>query len=435
MPSALILYQYFHPDDVVSAVHLTEFAEGLVQRGWSVTAMPCNRSCRSNEVFSKRDSVNGVRIERVWRPGFPQAKSWGRLLNALWMLAAWSLKAITQKPDALIIGTDPILSAAVATPWKILRPHTLTAHWCFDLYPEAAVADGILKPGLLLSLINRIMTSAYRNMNLLADIGECMASRLFFYPSNAVRTRLWPWALVEPNKVPDIDPTQRQLVFGAAKLGILYSGSFGRAHSFAELLNIARYMRDVDAHFSFGIRGNRVKELREALTTDDRNISFSPFAPADQLEARLSCADIQVVTLRPEWTGTVVPSKFFGALAAGRPVLFIGSESCAVAQIIRRFDLGWVCTPGGEASVAAELAKLAIDTSPLRDLQQRCFETYHQHFARETVLDHFDRELRSILPASLRIKTNPHETSYPNGKNSYPAANRADRIDSGEVLP
>ncbi len=404
MPSALVFYQYFHPDDVVSAVHLTEFATGLVKRGWTVTAMPCVHSCRNDEVYPKQGSVEGVLIERIWRPAFPQAKAWGRLLNALWMLVAWSLKAFTNKPDAVIIGTDPILSASVAITWKFLRPSVLLAHWCFDLYPEAAVADGILKPGLFLSLIQRVMSSAYRRLDLLADIGDCMTSRLSAYQTKAIRTRLWPWALVEPTSVPPIDSDQRRQVFGVSKLGIMYSGNFGRAHSFAELLTMARLLRNVDAHFSFGIRGNRVAELKAALNSEDHNISFAPFAPADELEARLACADIQVVSLRSEWTGTVVPSKFFGALAAGRPVLFIGSESCCVAQIIRKFDLGWVCSPGRESAIALQLGTLAIDPSPLRSLQQRCFQTYKAYFSRDIVLNQFDRDLRSLLPAAVQAQ-------------------------------
>lgn len=405
MPSALVFYQYFHPDDVVSAVHLTGFAIGLVKRGWTVTAMPCVHSCRTAEVYPKYGSVEGVNIERIWRPAFPQAKGWGRLLNAIWMLIAWSLKAFTKNPDAVIIGTDPILSASVAITWKIVRPSVRMAHWCFDLYPEAAVADGILKPGPFLTLIQRVMSSAYRSLDLLADIGDCMASRLSAYQTKAIRTRLWPWALVEPTIIPGIDPDQRRQVFGAAKLGIMYSGNFGRAHSFVELLSIARLLRNVDVHFSFGIRGNRVAELKAALNSEDHNISFAPFAPAEQLEERLACADIQVVSLRSEWTGTVVPSKFFGALAAGRPVLFVGSESCCVAQIIRKFDLGWVCSPGREAAIAVQLATLAVDPSPLRALQQRCFQTYKTYFSSDTVLDQFDRDLRSLLPVAAQAQS------------------------------
>jgi glycosyltransferase involved in cell wall biosynthesis len=303
---------------------------------------------------------------------------------------------VVAEADLVIIGTDPILSAVVAVPSKFLRPGLRIVHWCHDLYPEAAVADGILKPGPLLNLLRRVMAASYRKIDLLADLGECMGRRLAEYGSSASRVRLWPWAIAEPAVVPEIDSVQRAAVFGHSRLAILYSGNFGRAHSFTELLTIARQMRDVDAHFSFGIRGNRLAEVQKAITKDDHNVSVAPFAPADELQARLSCADIHVVSLRPEWSGTVVPSKFFGALATGRPVLFIGSEECSIAQIIKRYGLGWVCSEGEEGQMAQHLRVLANDMSSLGALQERCHRVYRTCFSREILLDAFDQDLRNL---------------------------------------
>src|SRR5690242_17462692 len=63
MYRALVLYHYFHPDDVVSSTHVSELAEGLVQRGWHVTAMPCNRGCRDESLrYPPEDKWNGVHI-------------------------------------------------------------------------------------------------------------------------------------------------------------------------------------------------------------------------------------------------------------------------------------------------------------------------------------------------------------------------------------
>ena len=49
-PRIAVLYQFFHPDDVVSARHLTQFCEDLQARGWQVEALPCNRGCRDHSV-------------------------------------------------------------------------------------------------------------------------------------------------------------------------------------------------------------------------------------------------------------------------------------------------------------------------------------------------------------------------------------------------
>ena len=121
------------------------------------------------------------------------------------------------------------------------------------------------------------------------------------------------------------------------------------------------------------------------------------YAPQEKLEARLGAADIHVVTLREEWTGTVVPSKFFGALAVGRPVLFEGSPDCAIAEWIQRFQVGWVLADGNEESIANELALLSHEPQRLQDLFRHCHQIYAENFSRSLTIDAWNRELQGIV--------------------------------------
>ena len=83
---------------------------------------------------------------------------------------------------------------------------------------------------------------------------------------------------------------------------------------------------------------------------------FAGFAPESELEKRLAAADIHLVSLRPEWTGVVVPSKFFGSLAAGRPVVFAGGPDSAIARWIHEFGVGWVLTTDNVAACRRRIA-------------------------------------------------------------------------------
>ena len=116
------------------------------------------------------------------------------------------------------------------------------------------------------------------------------------------------------------------------------------------------------------------------------DIRFPDFAPLAELAQRSACADIHVVSLRPKWSGTVVPSKFFGALAAGRPVLFYGSEDSSVAEWIRQFQVGWVLHEGNIAPIAAQILDYANSSSAQRRMQARCFGVYRSKFSRATQL-------------------------------------------------
>jgi glycosyltransferase involved in cell wall biosynthesis len=402
-PRLVALYHYFYPDDVVSARHFSDFCQELVARGWQVEALPSTAGCRQEKtVYPRQEEWNGVSIRRVWRPRFRQASTWGRLLNAAWMIVAWSTALARRRngsrPDVLIIGTDPVLSVLVSLAVKRLRPRVRVVHWCYDLYPEAATAEGLLREhSFLVRFLKRVLREAYRACDLVADLGSCMRARLDAYEHQGRRVTLVPWALSEPQAVLCPDRVRRHQLFGKAALGLLYSGNFGRAHSYEEFLELARMLGDESIHFCFGVRGNRASDLRAAVRDTDHNVSFAGFAPESELAQRLAAADIHLVSLRPEWTGVVVPSKFFGSLAAGRPVIFAGSREASVARWIEAYGVGWVLDRSSLEHVARDLRHLARSNQQLTRLQRRCHAVYHAYFSRRRIMDRWDRELRTLL--------------------------------------
>ncbi len=400
-PSIAVLYHFFPPDDTISAVLFGDVASGLASLGWQVSAHPSTRSSQDDEIcLSPSEEWRGVSIRRIWRPNLRQASDSGRFLNAAWMIFRWSLLALTlrPRPDVLLVGTDPILSLSVARVWKIFSPRTKVVHWCHDIYPEAAIADGLLPPrGLLTRFFVALMGSAYRNCSLIVDLGPCMRALLIKYPSPAKRETIVPWAFEEPGAPLPVAGSERRALFGDARLALLYSGSFGRAHSYKEILDLAELLHPQGVKLVFSVRGKRQEELKKALEHRNAGIGLVPFAASDRLQDRLACADIHVVTLRSDWTGMVVPSKFFGALAAGRPVLFVGGPDSSLARWIQEFEIGWVLTSENLHQVSEQLLSYMGSTEAIAAMHQRCFTVYQQFFSRASQIQKFDRSLRSLL--------------------------------------
>lgn len=402
MPTALILYHYYYPDDVVSAEHLTHLCEGLARRNWSVTTMPCNRICRTETAVGPAfERHNGVNIKRLWRPPFQQSSKLGRIANASWMMARWAAAAAltSNPPDVLVIGTDPIFSVCIAPVWKRLHPKTKIVHWCFDLYPEAAIADGLLKPGTRVHrALDHFVSNAYKACDLIANIGDCMGDLLHSHEFSAREVTLTPWALEEPQTPAPVEVEERRALFGdGATLALMYSGNFGRAHSLHLTLKLASLLEDAGAKFAFSVRGNAQELLRSAVAQSGIEAAFVNFAAPEHMMTRLSAADVHIVSLRPEWTGTVVPSKFFGALAIGRPVLFEGSRDSAIARWIEQYKVGWILCPETLHQVAADIAGLAGNTERQAQLRAHCHDVYRRHFSRSRIIDRFDREMTSLL--------------------------------------
>jgi glycosyltransferase involved in cell wall biosynthesis len=245
--------------------------------------------------------------------------------------------------------------------------------------------------------MHALLKKAYRACDLVVDIGPCMRNLLLRYDSSLRTATIVPWALSEPSHTLPVPALERGAVFGNSRLALMYSGSFGRPHSYQTILELARLLREDDVCLVFSVRGNREKALRAAVRPEDSNISFVPFAEAKNLSDRLASADVHVVSLREEWTGTVVPSKFFGALAIGRPVLFCGDRNSGIAQWIEQYQLGWVLTPNNISEVAESMREYLNNSTMIKEKNEHCHQIYRAHFSREIALQRWHQQLTELM--------------------------------------
>ncbi len=390
----LLVYHFFHPDEVVSAREFSDLAEALARKGWDVTALTSNRAYVGGRELPPRERWGDVDIVRSYRPPWNQAKALPRLANSAWLIFAWFLATLRLgKFDVVLVGSDPSFAPLL---FLLLRPFQRQAklvHWCFDLYPEAIVAEGM--GGLsraLAPLARRLMRAAYARCAAIVDLGPEMRRLLSGYGSPARPETLVPWALVEPGaNAPD--PKVRAELFPGAKLALLYSGTLGRAHDYETFLALARKCRETsgnDISFCFVGRGNRIDALRGALTPADTNIRLAPFCEEAELQARLQAADLHLMSLKPEWDGVVVPSKFFGSLAAARPVLFAGTDRSDIAQWIHKLDVGLVLNAENIDRTAKALHRFIDDPAELKRWQANALSAYTTQFSRRVVTDAWD---------------------------------------------
>lgn len=399
---------------------------------WEVEVWPSNRNCHNPQIkySTKIEEINGVKVRRVWRPAWRQHSNLGRILSSVWMMKLWCLRFLFSpggRPDILVIGTDPIFCLGIAPFLKLVHPQMKVVHWCFDLYPEYAIANGMAKEnGLIAKMLRWFMGKGYAHCDLVADIGPCMREKLERYPAKA-RTTHTPWSFEEPAKPLPLDLAERRELFGQAQIALLYSGNFGLPHEFYMTLKLARAAKADGLVLCYSVHGSRVEALQKAANPEDINVRFAAFAPAGRLAARLACPDIHVVSLRSPWTGLLVPSKFFGALAVGRPVLFEGDDAepigdtsassgirarhnqsspfgvrasgqvtSSIARWIREYGVGWVLNHDNLEEVRTELLRFSGNTKKKDEMFKRCHSVYQEHFSKKAVLDDWDAKLQRL---------------------------------------
>jgi glycosyltransferase involved in cell wall biosynthesis len=303
------------------------------------------------------------------------------------------------RPDMVVIGTDPIMSIVLAPFVKMISPKTQVVQWCFDLYPEALDADDLVMQGSwLYSSLRKIADFSYRRADAIVDIGRCMRQRILAVAPHLKFATISPWAMKEVDSVPEVDPALRSAMYGKAKIACHYSGNLGHAHDFALFLRLAEKFSSEDLVLRFSVRGSRVDELNEAVKVhSSKKISVDDLVPESQLENHLRTADIHLVSLRGKWSGIVVPSKFFGALAVGRPVLYAGPPDSEIARIIVEYRVGWVLNEESLDKTYQDLSVVMADPGQRRAMQIRCLELYRKMFSKAAGIERFDQFISGLL--------------------------------------
>ncbi len=405
----LLIYHFFHPDKVVSAQIFSGLAKDLSLAGHKVTVFTSNHHFNGTLISPDEEPfpIKEVEICRFSRPTFKQNNNIGRLLNSCILQRKW-LKAFDERHNefnAVIHGTDPQFSYLMLPAMRRIAPKCLLIHWALDVYPDAIEARWPwLKP--LTWLVRPLTRRAYRKVDVIAHLGDCMKKRLEAYHSPAKLALLTPWALVEPESFPQCNEQQRRAItaaesFGNAptpKLVCIYSGTIGHAHNIFPFIQLARKCRErkICIHLCFASSGNCAEHQLARITQADTNISLGKYVPSSELVARLASADFHLVSVRTGWEGVVAPSKFFAALAVGRPVIYSGPENSCVAKWIREYDLGFILNDNTVSDLEAllNLPEEQLATR-MRQLRRNAWNTYHNHFSRKIVVSHFKEILQA----------------------------------------
>jgi len=385
MPSVCFLNRVYPPASGATGAVLAEMAEALVEKGWEVTVVtgPAD-GAPSSEITSA-----GVRVERVGALRFTRESTARRALAYLSHYPAMLVRALRlETHDVLVTKTDPPML-------KVLGPllgrltGARTVHWAQDLYPEIAEALGVIPTGgAFAGLLRRLSTAALRGHDHVVAVGRCMQERIVGrgLPEPAVSVvPNWPPASVQP--VPhDTNPfrTEHDL---DGKFVVMYSGNMGLAHPFDAVLDAADRLHGShpDIQFVFVGDGPRKTDLQAQVARRGLDaVRFLPFQPFETLSQSLSGADLHLVTMEAEAEGLVVPSKIYGALAAGRPVAFLGPSRSEAARLLEDARCGTVLPNVSGASLAEAIARWHASDDERRAAGRR---------ARGAVADRFDRSV------------------------------------------
>ena len=373
----LLLNQFFWPDSSATSQLLTDVAREMARRGHEVYAIGADSG--GYAVIDAGDPPQ-VAIHRVKALPFGRGRV-GRMLSYLSFYFSAAARGVTlPRPDLVITLTTPPLISLVGTVIRLFRGsrHFI---WEMDMYPDVAVDVDYFKAGSLIDRITGAMADlSRRKADGIIALGECMRNRLLGRGVSPERIHVaHNWA-----DGVSIQPIERP--GDARKLVLLYSGNLGLAHDVDTLLGAIKLLgREDRFQFLFVGSGGRRAYLEEFCRREGiDSVELRPYVQRKSLGESLGAGDIGLVTQKDACCGSVVPSKVYGLMAAGRPILFIGPREATPARIIDEFKCGWHVPCGDVASLKELLLRLADNRDEVRDAGHR---------ARLALDDNFDLPL------------------------------------------
>ncbi len=361
----LFVTQYFPPETGAAPARALHFARALVRAGHEVrvvTGLPNHPSGEIRPEYRgvrrRRESLDGIVVDRVWLYATPRKTPITRLANHLsFALAALPAMLAGPRPDVVLATTPPLFHGLTA--WLAARLRGATfVNDCRDDWPHAAIALGEMRPGLVAKVLDacarffqsraaRILVVTPGMQAQLAGRGF-PAHRLVFLP-NGADTELFRPAQAPPARAPGQPFT------------LTYAGTHGLVHGMDALLDAAETLRGEPVRFRFVGDGVAKDALvKRAAERGLTHCTFEPSVAPEQLVRVLHESDACVATTRASvFAGETIPVKLFDYLACGCPV--VAAVRGDAARVVEESGGGLVVEPENGDAIAGAVRRLRED--------------------------------------------------------------------------
>lgn len=368
----LFLTHYFPPEVNAPANRTFEHCRAWASQGHEVHVITGFPSHPRGEIYPGhrlrwyvREHAAGVHVHRVWTVLGANRGVVRRTLNYLSYVPTAVWRAVRLGRFDVIVATSPQFFCAVAGWLAAVLKRTPWVFELRDLWPESIAAVGAIRAPWILRTLERLELHMYRHAAGVISVTRSFIDNLerrgiarshVTYIPNGIEPGSWQ---------SDVDPTgwRERLGIPSNALVAGYMGTVGMAHGIGTILEAAERLRGASPPVWFLIVGEGAE--RESLGAEARrrgldNIVFTGQVERPLIPVLMRVADIALVLLKDSpLFQTVLPSKLFEALAAGRPVILgVAGEA---QRVLNESQAGIAIRPEDAAALAAGVRELGAD--------------------------------------------------------------------------
>lgn len=384
----LILCQYFYPEYVSSATLPTQMAEDLVYKGMKIDVIcgwPYEYS-ESKKVLNK-EKYKGINIHRLKYAQFDNKTKIGRLINffSLFLMFMLRMPKMLKYDHILVYSNPPILPFIPDLLYRIFKKkYSFVA---YDIAPDNAIKTGATKSGSMIDKVMKYINNhVYKNAEHVIVLGTEMKNYVLENKISNNKNNIH----VIPNWYDEKSLSKSQVynddfmdIRNKYKKIILYSGNMGQLQDMETILQFLKGVKDYEEIVTILCGHGKKKEIVDDFIKKNniKNAFVYDFLTGTDYSDVLNIADCCISSLVPEGIGLGVPSKNYGYLAAGKPLIVIMDKETDIVKQIKSYDAGLHV----ENHDFQSLVYFVVNNSP-NDFEQmgaNAYKIYKENYTRE----------------------------------------------------
>jgi colanic acid biosynthesis glycosyl transferase WcaI len=398
----ILLLNMYYPPDTSATARMAATVVQAFRVGHDITVL-CGRPSydpgeRRPWRLWQTEVAGRARILRVGSTDYPRFEMKRRVLNYLSYVALAIPRALFLPCDVVLAMTDPPFQGIVGAIVAGLKskPYVYNIR---DMYPDMAVGGAIVEPGLLARIWERLHRWALCRASRVIVLGEDMRRRIIAKgvdPAGIEIVR--DGADVLPlDAPPSVDDEIIRTIRSDFKFVLLHAGNLGFYGAWETLIMAMRNVEPDGVGLVFVGEGAQRARV-EGLAKEAKNVRFLPFFPANKIPSVLAAPDAHVITVKRGLEGVVVPSKMYGILAAGKPILAVAPDETDAVSLGAKFGFAVSADPDSPEQVAAVIRALVRDKAKVEGMG-RAARAVASEYDRVKELQKFVKIIEEVVKA------------------------------------
>jgi len=369
----LLIYAHYYIPDVASTGQiLRELAEGMIEEfDITIVCVVPSYTGKVAEEYKKKmfykEEINGVNVIRIRVPEFSKSNKISRVKNILsYFIGAMIATFKVGKMDYVYSISQPPILGGLLGVWGKWMKRAKYIYNIQDFNPEQTMAVGYSENKLILKTMMWFDKFSCKQADKVIVVGRDMIETLIGrFKGRKVPNHTFINNWIDEKEIYPLPADHEKVVAFKKKYGlqdkfiIMYSGNLGLYYDLENLMNvIEKFKAREDVVFAFVGEGTiREKLVQYKEKHNLQNVKFIPYQDKSDLIYSLNAGDVHWCLNAKGIKGVSVPSKLYGIIAAGKPILGALEEGSEARLIIEETQCGYVTEPGNYEQIEVMIQK------------------------------------------------------------------------------